>query len=76
MKNKKEVKLKALIALSVRSCLYLDFKSLSYCSRSTGCLAARTILCQYHSVAPQIPGALSVFMLSHTLVKPPFWWMA
>lgn len=65
MKNKKEVKLKALITLS-----------LSYCSRSAGCLAARTILCQYHSVAPQIPGALSVFMLSHTLVKPPFWWMA
>lgn len=35
----------------------------------------RPILRQYQAVATSIQGLNTVFMLIHTLVKPPFWWM-
>lgn len=35
----------------------------------------RRILCQYQAVATIIQGLNTVFMLIHTFVKPPFWWM-
>lgn len=47
----------------------------SYFSKRTGGLAMRQIRCQNQTVAANIQGLNTVFMLIHTLVKPPFWWM-
>lgn len=47
----------------------------TYFSKRTGGLAKSRILYQYQTVATDIQGLNTVFMLIHTLVKPPFWWM-